>query len=253
MRPTVFLALAALVLSGCAGFLLDGPIPDSGLTEFSDSFDGTGGDFEALFPSDSSVWTGQQLVGSENVISLSDIRGRSPSYSFYAYSVPSDNPVSKADIVKGGLFFREGDEVWIQVAVWMGASSTAADLYLLDIESTMYRGDPGRRVHLRADGTLRVESKGRFHGPSLTQGDDPLQFPSGEWVELVLALELSTDADGRVRLWQNEVLLIDENAKTLAESRSVLDRLQIGLTANPSGGTAEAWFDDVVVTTTPLR
>ena len=69
----------------------------------------------------------------------------------------------------------------------------------------------------------------------------------------MLAIALSTSNDGRVRLWQNSTLLIDEEARTLAESRSVIDRLQIGLTANPSAGTAEAWFDDVVVTRSPLR
>jgi hypothetical protein len=47
-------------------------------------------------------------------------------------------------------------------------------------------------------------------------------LPAGEWVELVLAIELSTDANGRVRLRQDTTLLIDENARTLAESRSVV-------------------------------
>jgi len=93
----------------------------------------------------------------------------------------------------------------------------------------------------------------RKNGPSLTQGEDAVSLITGEWVELVLAIRLSSSNDGRVRLWQNSMLLIDAEARTLAESRSVLDRLQVGLTANPSGGTAEAWFDDVVVSSFPLR
>jgi hypothetical protein len=253
MRMTTFLVLAVVLVSGCKGFMLDGPIPEEGITEFSNSFDATAGNFEALFPEDYSVWTGLQLVGDANTLSLTETRSTSPPYSLYASAESSDDPVSKADIVRGRLFFRDGDEVWIQVSVYVPDAPSSVDLYLIDIESTMYTGDPGRRIHLREDGTLRVESKGGFHGPSLTQGSDAISFPTGEWVELVIAIAFSSSNDGRVRLWQNATLLIDEEARTLAESRSVIDRLQIGLTANPSGGTAEAWFDDVIVTTTPLR
>lgn len=195
----------------------------------------------------------QQLGHDDNVVDLVDTKSRSIAYSLYARAEPNDDPVSKADIVKGGLFFREGDEIWIQVAVYVLSDPSPVELFLLDIESTMYNGDPGRRIHVRSDGTLRVESKGEFHGPSLSQDDPPIPLPTDEWVELVLALDLSASDDGRIRLWQNSDLLIDERARTLKESRSVLDRLQIGLTANPSGDTMEAWFDDVVVTTTPLR
>ncbi|NBF41845.1 MAG: hypothetical protein GVY14_15655 [Spirochaetes bacterium] len=253
MRLTTLLVLPALLASGCVGFFPDGPIPERGITEFSNSFDSTAGDLDALFPEDFSIWTGQQLVGDANTLSLTSSRSNSPPYSLYANAEASGNPVSKADIVRGGLFFREGEEVWLQVVVYVPDKETSVDLYLLDIESTMYYGDPGRRIHVREDGTLRVESKGGFHGPSLTQGNGAIPLPKGEWVELVLAIALSTSNDGRVRLWQNSTLLIDEEARTLAESRSVIDRLQIGLTANPSAGTAEAWFDDVVVTRSPLR
>jgi hypothetical protein len=142
MRRIGLLFLVLLPLFGCARLLIDGPVPEGGVTEFANSFDGTAGDLDALFPEDLSGWTSRQLVGNANTISLTDARSKSPSFSFYARAAASDRPVSKADIGKDGLFFREGDEIWLQVAVYVPASPSSVDLYLLDIESTMYSGDP---------------------------------------------------------------------------------------------------------------
>ena len=103
------------------------------------------------------------------------------------------------------------------------------------------------------DLAVAVSSLARdFDGRAGGFGGAP-KFPKDKWVEVKIHLRLSDGADGRMQVWQDGIKVLDEAGKTLPRSRTVYDRMQVGLTANNGHNQAQTLFvDDVVLSNRPL-
>lgn len=116
---------------------------------------------------------------------------------------------------------------------------------LVDVETTWILQHPGIRV---------VVWGGRHLGMELKWADKPqyrqvagreVDIPRGRWFRLRFALDLSAGEDGRVRVWQDEVLVVDAPGRTLPVPFAVYNSLEVGITSNHDAATL--LMDDLAV------
>lgn len=136
---------------------------------------------------------------------------------------------AKASIESELVHFVRGDVVTI--GAWFRAVE-GVPFGLVDLESAYIDSAPGPRV-LVSQGHLEVELKWGTK-PRFKQVD-PKPFPLGQWVRVEVEYRLEPDASGHVRLWQDGALLIDAPGQTLPLPNTILNSLELGITANNDG------------------
>lgn len=224
---------------------------------FRDGFEGAA-KTEDLLNGNNQRWQGMESQGgagpTASSVTLSSERSHSGTTALKCFAGPFDGKkASEADIEREGLRFVKGDDVWFSGWYWLEGNTEGSTVFLWDLESTAMRNTPGRRLYLQ-NGEMIASDLGKWwtmkkfravHGAP--------KFPKDRWVEVKIHLHLSDGEDGRMQVWQDGVKVLDETGKTLPRSRTVYDRMQVGLTANNGRKQPQTLFvDDVVLSNRPL-
>lgn len=272
----IILLLASLLI--CCADNGEPTMEATPFTSFQDGFEATGTRLAQLLPRDNSRWTSIQVVdppGGDNFLRLDMERFIEGSASLRVVAAPTTDVVSKANIEKGGFFAPSGHRVRVQAELYIEATESLENLFLIDLEccscwdaSVADNQCPGVRLKLSdAEGFLSIE-RGKILGSTISQSG--VAFPTDEWVKVVWEMDLSPSDDGWNRLYINGRQVIDEAGKNLPNAgefaaefaRNGIDfqlrepvgyeRVQIGATANSSAGPVELWVDDFVLEITEL-
>ncbi len=169
-------------------------------------------------------------------------RGASPSLRFYAVAPSEDMVTSKSLVERGLFFFRKGDTV--RFSGWYRAEG-ALPFTLLDFETSGIVHRPGIRITLRS-GALGAELKWLDKPRYLQRPGAEVLFPVDRWVHVAVEVLFSEDEFGKIDIWQDGTHLLSSRGRTLPTADSVIDFLQVGITATPN--EAVLHVDDIRVT-----
>ena len=158
---------------------------------------------------------------------------------------------TKASLATGFIYFEQGDDLWFQA--WYRIDGPARPFTLADIEGRHVKESPGIRLMLFEGNELGVELKA-IDKPKYRQSPKSrVLFPTDQWVQVTWNLFLHPD-EGRVRVWQDDSLVVDATGPTLPFSTMIYNSLEVGISAHSFGSEPATLFvDDVVITTKPLR
>jgi hypothetical protein len=192
-------------------------------------------------------------LGNRVGISTSVVHSGTSALRFSA--TPSATMTSKASIAKGIMYFTKGDNVYTSGWFFLENTPSVYDIggfTLFDFESTVLSGI-GIRVIFRRGDALAFElelPKTRF---DQTQGT-AVAFPTGRWVKIDSHIFLTDAEQGRARIWQDGVLVMDRQGRTLPMADTVYDRFEIGISAIAKGSKygKVLYVDDVAIADTPL-
>lgn len=150
---------------------------------------------------------------------------------------------SKASIHTELIHFKRNDCVHFSAWYWFDQPLEWATL--MDLETAWIDQHPGPRIVVNS-GALELEMKWAAK-PKWRQAR-PLALPTGQWVHIEAEFFLH-ESDGRVRLWQDDRLLIDGAGQTLPLADSILNDLEVGLSATAAAATI--YVDDVSIERRP--
>jgi len=152
---------------------------------------------------------------------------------------PSETMVtSKALLEHNRLWFVKGDDLWFRGRYLL---KEGVPFTIADFQERGRHNSPGPRITIWDQEHLGYELKAGWK-PRLRQS--VAKVPIGEWFELTVHLVLD-EAEGRVQIWQDGLMILDETVATLAASDSLLNALEVGITA--TGQACEVWVDDVEI------
>ncbi len=157
---------------------------------------------------------------------------------------------SKASLGTGFLYFEENDSFWFQA--WYRIEGPTRPFTLADLECRDVKESPGIRLMLFDGKLLGVELKA-LHKPKYQQvAGKTLTFPVDQWVRVTWNVVLHPD-HGRIRVWQDDSLVVDGTGPSLPFAGIMYNNLEVGISAHSFGDDAATLFvDDVLVTTSPL-
>ena len=242
-------ALAALLLTGCDA-LAGRSAPGDWTTDaaqaaeparplaIADTFDG--GLCTERCPG--AIWYyRQQVDGRVSVVADPRRRGGV----LKAETGPRQGRIAKAALVARFAPLPPGTRAAIAFDVMIPAGAPRNSIHLLDIECAEcgQSGNPGIRLYLR-NGRLRIDrAKIGIERAWTNDRAPPLQ--PGVWhrIEALVDLDRTERGGIQIRLDGREVL--SGRGRTMLGNRgSVIDRLQLGVTANSNPFPATAYFDD---------
>lgn len=155
---------------------------------------------------------------------------------------------SKASFESSLVYFIKGDVVTFRARVRV---VSGVPYSFLDLESGFISESPGPRVIFSRgrSGTdplhLAVELK-FLDKPIFEPTQEQLRpFPLGEWVEVEVVLTLDDGPSGRMQIRQNGALVLDARGKTLPLPDTVLDSLELGISATDVAAVLD--LDDVEI------
>ncbi len=248
----VILSLILLIIfCGCnKEKFFDGP--DS----YSDNFSAYT-EIEDLVDGDNKRWSFFQKTREENQLSIDTAIFHSNGKSFKSSAVASsaEQGASKASINKQFMAFWEGETVVIEMWYFIEGTQDAEWLFLFDIEEkTSIGAGPGMRLAL-VNNQLLVEHK--YPNPNILQKEElEKPFPRNEWVKIRFETKLSQKEEGYVKVWQNDVLIIEQYAwQTLPKdllyavqgTKGMYSQIEFGVTANTPDNPMTVYVDDIQV------
>lgn len=159
---------------------------------------------------------------------------------------------SKASLGTGLIYFVHGDSLWFRG--WYRTAGPVLPHTLVDIECDFAHESPGIRLMIYQDGSLGAELKA-LGKPKYRQPENRrVRFPTDRWVEIVWNVLLDDQSSGRVRIWQDDQLVVDAAGATLPFRTAIYNRLEVGISAHSFGHEAATLFvDDVILSDEPLR
>ena len=157
------------------------------------------------------------------------------------------------------MAFWEDEVVAVEVWYYIHRNAPAEWLFLFVLEEKIPIGaGPGIRLAL-VDEELTVEHK--FPNPNIYQNDaTAIKFPRDEWVKVNFEALLSKKEDGYIKVWQNDVLIIEQmDWQTLPKdilyfnlgTKAMYNQIEFGATANGSDSPVTVNVDDVRVEVLP--
>lgn len=162
---------------------------------------------------------------------------------FKAFAPAEGMVTSKADLKNTSMWFIKGNDLWFRASFLL---EQGVPYSLVDFEDNSERQSPGIRIVIDDNRFIGIELKsGRK--PRLRQTD--YEIPTGRWFTITLHLTLD-DSSGKVRIWQDDQLIIDGQMKTLPNAGSVLNSFEIGITATDQA--AVLLLDDVMLSHQPF-
>lgn len=223
-----------------------------------------------LFPADLSRWTAAQIepLGNEIALSAEVVHGGLQSLRCLAQPY-NGRDASKADIVRELLTFADGDEAWFELWIYLVGGGSPQDVFLWDLEAPdtctstfacpeegngRICNSPGRRLYLSGPfGWIKSDLGKWCVGEDFEQDEGAeVPLPLDRWVRLRVFIRLSDADDGVMRVWQDDVLLLDAVGITLPRGDSIYSRLQVGLTANGNEQFPQTlYLDDVSIWAEP--
>lgn len=160
---------------------------------------------------------------------IQNIGGRpGNSLRFTAVAPSAQMVTSKASIENTLCHADADDEVVIEADFFI---EKGFPFSLFDFENKWFNESPGPRLVFRNSNQLAVELK---YGtkPDYRQPPGSEQaFPTGRWVRVKVSYVLKSDFTGSIRVWQDNMLIIDQTGKTLPTSNSIQTSLEMGITA----------------------
>jgi hypothetical protein len=182
----------------------------------------------------------------DNRIDISSKIARS-GQSLYCYSVPQSRSMqtAKASIETGLIHFVKGDTIYFSGWYYL---ERGMPLGILDFESSYISESPGLRLLFDPSGRPRVELKWGLK-PTF-QAQEGQRLRAGRWTNVRAEIRLSDESNGRVQVWLDNDKVIDGTGQTLPLAGMVLDRLEVGVTANTAGQTTGLYIDELRVSQT---
>jgi hypothetical protein len=157
---------------------------------------------------------------------------------FYSVAPGGGMITAKSSIASNLFHFEKGDDFYF--SGWFlfekGVPTT-----VMDLESTWLLHRGGIRILLSSDGRPAVELKGA-EKPIWRSPD--IKIPMNTWVNIRFHTYLH-DRDGTVRLWVDNDLALEGSGRTLVLPDTVLDSLEIGISA--TNVETLLFVDDIVV------
>ncbi|WP_159092338.1 MULTISPECIES: hypothetical protein [unclassified Aquimarina] len=245
---------------------------------FEDGFETQGDDIDELFVSDGSRWTNLQRTNPSNEISIATTTFSEGQNSIRLLALPSDNILSKMDIEKEGFRAFSGDVIIIEADFYLNTTVNIENLLLIDLEccscwDPSVVGDPstdsenqcpGVRLMMSGGNDFLSIERGKISGSTLEQ--TTFSFPRNEWVSVRWELTLSDTDTGINKLFINGDEVITRNAMNMPNPEVFRDvfaengiefnlqepvfyeRVQVGVTANPTSENIELFVDDFSIT-----
>lgn len=161
---------------------------------------------------------------------------------FFSVDPSSDMVTAKAMLENNALWFIKGDDLFFRGQFFIDQDEVGGVPFtLVDFQERGRDQSPGPRVVVWEQKHIGMELK-YFGKPTFKQSD--VQVPLGQWFELKVHLKLD-NSEGKIQIWQDGELIIDTQGKTLPESNSLLNALEVGITATSE--SAVVFVDDVVI------
>ena len=184
----------------------------------------------------------------DNRIDLAALDGRR-ALKFTSVAKSSDMVCSKTSISTEMMHFRKGDDLWFAASYYAAEGMPQT---VVDFETTWVEGHPGPRVYIDEADLARVELKWSANKAEYRQDRrSALKVPRKKWVRLRVHLKLSEKEDGVVQVWQDGVKIIDAKGQNLPLADTVLNILEVGVSANHNATTL--YVDVVVMSDKPIK
>lgn len=244
------LIISLLVLFACnKEEVFDGP------DNYADDFESYG-QIDDIIDGNNEKWSFFQLTAEGNALTVDTSIYHSGTKSIKSEAITStDAQLSKCSINKQFMAFWEDEVVRADFWVYLVGDASCEWLFLFDLEEKVPVGaGPGMRLAL-VDNKITLEHK--FPNPNVHQDDaTAIDFPRDQWVNLVFETKLSRKKNGYVKVWQDDVLIIDQNDwKTLPKdilyfqqgTKGGYSQIEFGITANTFENDMVMYVDDIVV------
>lgn len=162
----------------------------------------------------------------ENRVEPSGKRAHSGSRSVRFYSTGRSRSMvtAKSSMSSDTFHFVKGDHFWFSAWYFFEKGMPTT---IMDLESTWLEGHSGIRILFSTQGHPYVELKA-FGKPSWRNTD--FVVPRNQWVH-VKAHFLLDEKDGRIELWIDDELVVEGKGQTLPLADTVLNGLEVGLSA----------------------
>lgn len=150
---------------------------------------------------------------------------------------------TKSMVENNDLWFVKGDHLWFKGRFLL---ESGVPFTIVDFQERGRKQSPGPRITIWERSHIGIELKYRPK-PQLRQLVKPV--PIGKWFDLKVHLVLD-DESGEVQIWQDDELIIDGQMQTLARANSLLNALEVGITA--TGEAATVLVSEVEISHNPL-
>jgi hypothetical protein len=201
-------------------------------------------------------WDANQAVASGTLALESTIIPRVGTKSIKCVAPAYSSTIARAALQKAAFSFSAYTATWIEWYLYIAAAASYHMLGLLDVE------DPDHPSGLSAGRSLYMTKDRMLHSALLNAGqidiaNQPItgvvagpQMPIAQWVKMRAYIFFDADAaSGRVKLWRDDVLILDEAGRTMPPGMYVTDRIQIGITNHEAPVQQTLYVADVKVWT----
>lgn len=252
MKRKIFFLIAVLLIIAILLIFLGTKLlykhPSGDVIELNNSYFTEGFEnaliLQDLFAKDLSRWHWVQQIPGTNRIEIDEENVHSGENSLKFLAEKSKDSVSKSDIVREGLAFKKGNDLWFSGYFYIPSGTDMREVFLLDFEDSKLYQSPGRRFYIQEGEKLASDQKG-FPKRETFRSASPII--KNKWFNLKVHMFLSDGADGKVEVWQEGIKIIDGNGPNLPSSSSIYDRMQIGITANQDLYDQIIYIDDIIV------
>jgi len=157
---------------------------------------------------------------------------------------------AKSSMASELVHFKKGDDLWFAAWYYVEAGMPQT---LVDFESTFIDESPGPRLFLKGEGHAAVELKWAAKPTYRQKAPVPLKMPLRQWVRFRIHLKLMENSDGLVEVWQNGAKILDARGQTLPLADTILNRVEVGISANGHDHATTMYVDDVVLSDAPIQ
>ena len=142
---------------------------------------------------------------------------------------PTPNMItSKSSLSNSLMFADKNDEIMVEADFYI---ESGFPFSIVDFENKWFEGHPGIRLVFDDNNNIAVELKYGLKPWYRQKTGSELSFPSEQWVNIKWQFDLSETDNGTIKVWQDNVLIIDETGKTLPTSNSIQSNIELGITA----------------------
>ncbi|NOZ48018.1 MAG: hypothetical protein GXO79_14760 [Chlorobi bacterium] len=216
-------------------------------------------DFEGINKTDnlflSGNWEYYQQTIASNFIEIDTNNAHSGNNCLKIFA--TKGTISKSDIANNKMAFWENDIVQISAWFYLQGTDDLNYVFLFDIEENAVIGaSPGIRIAIDDNDCLLIE-RNKYGEPTIQQTNEKkISFPRNQWVELKIEIDLKQKDEGYIKLWQDDVLLINAtNIETLPKdklyfiqgTKGMYQSIQIGVTATTSDSDVIMFLDDIEI------
>lgn len=156
---------------------------------------------------------------------------------------------AKSSLQSEFIHFKKGDDLWYSGWYYVKEGMPQT---LVDFESTWIDGQPGLRIFVDEGGCAYVELKWADKPKYVQPRDRRVKIPRKHWVRFQAHFKLSEAADGVIEVWQDGVKIVEARGRTLPLANTILNSLEVGISANGHGHGTTMYVDDVSVSDRPL-